>query len=196
METGQRWKALRWMIAVALFAISFFGRAPYAELDWLFYSGGKLALLLVGLGIGFWAHIWPWLQERFARVRPVSKRRLKREALRLASDMHSHAAAHRAKSTIASITEHRTASRQMRAAASEEESQRIWDEHMVASLQSNLEETTLLQQEFGGRVSFVLNEFERRGLLSGPARILRHEIEWESQSAGWISSAASKVEGL
>ncbi|HTE83158.1 MAG TPA: hypothetical protein VK821_00315 [Dehalococcoidia bacterium] len=180
------------MIASALFVLSFFGRAPVMELHWLFTGRGRLLLLLVGLGIGFWPHVAAWLKDRLVWVRPVSKRKLKREALQLATDMHAYVLAHPS-STVTSIAGHRETSAQMQAAATEDEKNRIWRGYTDRLVQQSMTEKAQLTQGFGGRLQFVLVEFERIGLLEPHER---HLIEWEAGSLGWLGSAATTVEAL
>jgi hypothetical protein len=169
--------------------LSFFGSSPWEQSDWLFTSRGRLALLLVALGIMFWPHIVEWLKGRWLHAGRVSRRRLVREADGLAADLLAYSAS--SNSSARSIREHFETTRKMQAASSEEEKSRIWNESTIATVQQYSRETNELRLLEGGRLGFVLGEFERRGVITATDR---GRIEWmATSSAHWAGQAASEL---
>jgi hypothetical protein len=164
METFSLPNRIRWPVAVLIGGYSFFGKAPVEGLDWLFTDKGRLCLLLVALGIGFWPGIWNWIKEQFLACRPMSKRKLRKETQGLVADIYGFAKSHpSAHVTTANAFFGRSAQEQD--ATTPEEKREIGlaiNSELTAAYENERHE---LHERFGGRIQHVVGEFRRRALL-------------------------------
>jgi hypothetical protein len=78
-------------------------------------------------------------------------------------------------------------------ATTEEEKDRLWLEHTQALTEAHDQERRELSSRFGGRVSYLASEYQRRGLLTESEV---SKLEWETGSRYWIQNAAVKLEAL
>jgi hypothetical protein len=167
------------------------GFTVFDYLDWLGEAGPWLTAGAVVVAFE-WEKIEPRLLPILRRVPSVSRRRLAKEADRLAADLLEYAKTH--DSSAQSIRDHFETTRQMQAAKSEDEKSQIWNERTAVESQRHAQESHELRELEGGRLSFVLGEFERRGLIN---QADRHQIEWmATTSAHWSAQAAGDLRGL
>jgi hypothetical protein len=128
------------------------------------------------------------------RVRPprrTGRGRLRREAFALAAEIHSYVQAESPR--VADDRDWFETGRAARAAQTDEERGHIFQEHTMRSSERSAQETQELRRRFGGRMQYVMDEFQRRGMLSD-RDLLR--LGWEMNSSHWIVQAANKIEGL
>lgn len=183
---------LRWLVAVILGALSFLGETPADWLDWLFTDRGRLALLLVALGLGFWPQIKQGIQDWMVRSLPTSKRRLRRETKALVGDIRKFVADEPA--PWAAIAEHQQQmTRGLTAATTTEERQELAARSQLAFVESRERERHDLAARFGGRGEVIIGEGQRRNLLTEAEA---DHLRWYLQSKGWLSEAAIRLEAL
>lgn len=120
------------------------------------------------------------------------RRRLRQEALALASEIHAYVRTVDAPWS-AERDDWSQNTQAMSAAETEEERTRLWNEYTARSTERSAREAQDLAARFGGRLHFVTREFQRRGLLTDQEM---HKIDWEANSLHWIVSAANEIEGL
>jgi hypothetical protein len=187
---------VRWPIAVVIAIYSFIGRAPAEAVEWLSTGRGRLALLLFALVVGFWPQLSEWTREQIVGyrtgIRPVTNRRLQKEAKKLAAEMQAYAASHNSRSE--EYRDWTDLLNRMDTATTEGEKFAILHEEKAKKAANSFEQTQRLSELFGGRVSFVMNEFEKRGMASGAER--KSLIEWKAQSVVWLPEAAVTIASL
>jgi hypothetical protein len=182
---------VRWVIAASLALYSFLGPSNKSALDWLTTSKGRLCLLLAALGIAFWPQLRSEGERLLLRIRPISKRRLWRETDAIATDLEEFVRTH----DTSAATTVRGFSLSFRLENVEDQNERdaIWAEHMTEVLENHEKQAAELREFDGGRVSFVLREYERRGLLSESERI---RLEFWASFTAMAAEAADRLRGL
>jgi len=171
---------------VFLFVVSFYGKAPADALHWLFTPRGRLGLLVAGLLIGFWPQLYSWLQDRIVGLltgtRPVTNRRLRKETHSLVADIHRY------------VRENPRYEPSFWSAAGHADWFALQEEYEKRSQ----EERNALAERFGGRVAFVLSEFDKRGMLSDDmsSDSSKSLLLWKAQSLHWIIDLAGVLSGL
>jgi hypothetical protein len=183
---------VRWVVSAALFLLSFFGKAPVDALDWLFTSRGRLALLLLGLAIGFWPQLSRWAIQQWLTVRPVSKKRLRRDTQALVVDLRAYMKASPEPFAVTVDTHQQTVTA-MNATADQAEKDRLWNAYKRDLVELWGRNTQEFAGRFGGRISYVMDEFARLGLLDGDAR---NRLMWQTETTAQIMQATNSLEAL
>jgi len=190
---------LRWPIAAVLGVLSFFGTPPVKALDWLFTSKGRLVLLVVALVVGFWPQIRAsqlaqWLTLRFRTIKPIPRRKLRKRSFALVRDMHAYAATHKASALNMGLTNRYHATQAaIEAASSEAEHEELWKQHAAGIIDYSADLRRELSAELGGRVEYVLGEYQRLGLLSDrEAVVLRSNASFPEH----VSDVAKRIEAI
>jgi hypothetical protein len=183
-------RLLRWLIGL----LSFGWAIALSILGWL-GAAGPYVLAAVAVVLLEWERIYAAVAGWWLHARPLSRRRLRAETLALVAEMRSRAS--QAATTLERHVESfEELSRKMEAAATDSERNAIWREHNEAVSRQSADESASLERDFGGRLRFVLNEFDRREMLSSTPSQTRLRIEWEAGSLSWLGSAASSLEAL
>lgn len=138
-----------------------------------------------------WIHVERGPAGDYLRVRLPQrggKRRLRREALALAAEIHAHLA--KAPSSFGvPMAQHRA----MMSAKDEAERAEIWEQQTQAMIADSDRQSRELAGLFGGRLRYLVGEFVRRGLLTAPEA---DKLIWEANSYHWIKEAATELEAL
>jgi hypothetical protein len=156
---------------VALFALDFFGKSPASGLDWLFTNKGRLGLLLVALGIGFWPQLWGWVKKSWLDVRPPSRKRLKRETRTLVADLHKEIARQQhPSSTFADSEFFKLLSRQHRElqSADPKDVPSVVLRHSAETDAKRREKIDPLRERFGGRLTYLISEYRAYPVFGQP----------------------------
>jgi hypothetical protein len=126
------------------------------------------------------------LPERYGR------KRLKRETLALAEEIHNYVKA-QPSSSASALVDHHNMVRAMEATETEDEKNRVWEEHTRVLTETYDQERRELGRRFGGRISYLASEYQRRDFLTESEV---SKLEWETGSMWWIQQAATKLEAL
>jgi hypothetical protein len=121
----------------------------------------------------------------------ASKTKLRKEALGLASDIYAYCKAH--PSAARSLSEHHTVGRLIQQEPDEARQSEIWNEYTTRMTEQSEAEKRDLQQHFGGRLQYVAEEFDHRGMLTQGEV---HRLLLQAQNLAWIALAASRIEAL
>lgn len=83
--------------------------------------------------------------------------------------------------------------RAMEQAESDQDRNRIWVDHINKTRDASAKERTAISKEFGGRVHYLLTEYESRGLLSDEDKRF---LMWSLNSNHWLVEVAVRLESL
>lgn len=166
--------------------------------------------LLIGIGLLWTALLLPPVAHRMPhvslerssradgvalRVRPPEargKKRLRQETERLVSDMHEYLRS-QPDPMVESLRDHDERVRAMEGASTEEERRRLWQEFNQRMVEKSGRERQELAALFGGRLRYVLHEYQQRSMISESEA---SRLQFEAQSTGWLHDAASTLESL
>jgi hypothetical protein len=125
---------------------------------------------------------------------PIGPRtsRLRNEINELRSAMHQELRERPEAPYGKAMDGHHQAIKEMAAAATEDEKQEIIHRYTSERAADWFRERQELQQLFGGRVKYVVEELDARGLLRDGESASR--IEWLANSWDWLGSAAQELE--
>lgn len=166
----------RWLLMIAVLVSGFLWLATTASLRPLFPS------VAIERGDG------PGISLRFLPPAGRQRSRMKKETLALVRDIHEHLKIAPRSWSSAGRFPDRT--------ASEEEQRRQWEEQTQQLLQESENERRMNLRLFGGRVHYVLDGFERLGMLTEGPPDSRSYLEWAIASNYWLSEAAARLEAL
>lgn len=155
------------------------------------FGVGLATVVLLSTGMASWVGIESSPAGAYLRVRLPQiggKRRLRKEAISLSGDIHSHLATAPPSFDLALMGQ-----REMAGAKDEAERREIWARQTQMMVGESDRQSRELAQLFGGRLRYVTDEFRRRGLLSERDAQL---LVWQSGSYHWIKDAASQIEAL
>jgi hypothetical protein len=127
---------------------------------------------------------------RIRRPARSGRRRLRRDALALAGEIHAH--------VQSAPVPHSRSSEQffdnvaaMKAAQSEAERNQLWREYTNRSTEEWAREAQQLTALFGGRMQYLAEELRRRGRITD---LELRKLEWEVNSLYWLADAATTIE--
>jgi hypothetical protein len=116
------------------------------------------------------------------------RRRLRRETFTLTREIHEFL-----KTEPPSFSEALTTHAVLMAASTEEERNAAWAERNARIWQRMQEEHRQLAQLFGDKVTYLLSEYRRRGMLSESDASM---LDWYMQSNHWAPNAANALGAL
>lgn len=123
---------------------------------------------------------------RFNPPEGRGKKKLKKETEQLVRDIWEHVQS-------SPVQEHREVSRAMQAADSENDRSAIWHAYTEQLLEDSERERRANREKFGGRLEYVLREFQRLGWIDESER---SSLMWKLGSNHWIQDTASALEAL
>jgi len=132
------------------------------------------------------------LRIRGPMRRPQGKRKVRQETQSLVRDIRDYLRS-QPNATIQSLTDHQATTQAMSNAKDEAEKNAIWNQMTLGLIERSEKERYELAERFGGRLHYLIGEYQRRGLLNeGDA----HLLEWQAGSMHWMGQTATTLDAL